>query len=208
VGGSMKKEEFLKIAQNHEYEIKEYKKGEFIYSQGWNNKVGYILEGEVLPAKHLSERIIRLPINFVVGEFIGINLYFFDHQNSNYFDVIAKVDNTKILFLEKELFEKLLKKEEFLKMLIYDNEKFALTTIALTVYLSFGPIGYFAYLINLEEVDGVVYFDRFLDYCEYVNINKTRLYEISNKLEKEELIKRGKKSIEIIDLEGLKKYYE
>jgi len=204
----MKKEEFLKIAKNNEYEIKEYKKGEFLYSSGWDRKIGYIMEGEVISAKHVNDRILRFPVKFVVGEFVGVNLYFFDSYNRNFFDFIATKEDTKVIFFEKELFEKLLKEKQFLEMLVYDNEKFALNTIALVIYMAHGPIGYFAYLLDLEEDNGKVYYDRFLDYCDYLNINKTRLYEISSNLEKKGIIKKEKKYIEILDSDKLMEYYD
>ncbi|MCK5780793.1 MAG: hypothetical protein KAH04_07205 [Psychrilyobacter sp.] len=204
----MNREEFLKIAKNNEYEIKEYKKGEFLYSSGWDRKIGYIMEGEVMSAKHLDERILRFPIKSLKGEFIGVNLFFFDSSNSNYFDFISNADNTKIIFFNNELFEKLIEEKWFLKMLVYDNEKIAQNTIALAVFLARGPLGYLVYLFDLEEDNGKVYFDRYLDYCDYLNINKTRLYEITKKLEQEKIIKKERKYVEILDIEKLREYYE
>ncbi|UUV19629.1 hypothetical protein NRK67_09410 [Fusobacteria bacterium ZRK30] len=204
----MNKEDFFKTAKNDEYQIKTFKKGEFIYTSGWDRKVGYILNGEVLVSKHLSERIILYPIGFKSGEFMGINLYFFDSNNDNVFDCLAKYDDTKIAFLEKKLFEKLLERADFLKMLIYDNEKIILNAIGLTMFLAHGPLGYFAYILDITAIEDKVFYERFLDYCDYLNINKTRLYEITNELIEEQVIVKERKYIEIIDRDRLREYFE
>lgn len=204
----MNKEEFFKTAKNGEYQIKNFKKGEFIYTSGWDRKVGYILNGEVLVSKHLSERIILYPIGFKSGEFMGINLYFFDVNNDHVFDCIAKYDDTKIAFLEKKLFEKLLERADFLKMLIYDNEKIILNAIGLTMFLAHGPLGYFAYILDITAIGDKVFYERFLDYCDYLNINKTRLYEITNELIEKEVIVKERKYIKLIDRERLRELFE
>jgi hypothetical protein len=204
----LNKEEFFKIAKNDEYQIKTFKKGEFIYTSGWDRKVGYILNGEVLVSKHFSERTILYPIGFKSGEFMGINLYFFDSNNDNFFDCLAKYDDTKVAFLEKELFERLLDRHDFLKMLIYDNEKIILNTIGLTMFLAHGPLGYFAYILDITAREDKVFYERFLDYCDYLNINKTRLYEITNELIEEKVIIKERKYIEIIERDRLKRYFE
>lgn len=207
-GDKLNKEEFFKIAKNYEYQIKTFKKGEFIYTSGWDRKVGYILSGEVLASKHLSERIILYPIGFKSGEFMGINLYFFDANNDNVFDCLAKYDDTKVVFLENKLLEKLLDRADFLKMLVYDNEKIILNTIALTMFLAYGPLGYFAYILDITAVGNRVFYERFLDYCDYLNINKTRLYEITNELIEKQIITKEKKYIEIIDRDRLREFFE
>lgn len=204
----MKKKEFLKISKGEEYTIKTFKKGEFIYASGWNTKVGYILSGEVLASKYFSEKVILYPIGFETGDFIGINLYFFDLENDSYFDFIAKLDNTKVAFLENPLFEKLLKKTDFIRTLVENNKKIISNTLALTTFLMYGAIGYFAYILYFTRDKEKVYFDRFLDYCDYLNVNKSRLYEITQRLIKEGIITKEKNYINILDLNKLKHYFE
>ena len=204
----MKRKEFLEVIKESEYQIKTFKKGEFIYTTGWDRKVGYIFSGEVLASKHFSGKVILYPIGFKAEDFIGINLYFLDPKNDSFFDFIAKLDGTKIAFLEKPLFEKLLKKTEFIKILVENNKKIICNTLALTTFLIYGAIGYFTYILYHTRDEEKVYFDRFLDYCDYLNINKSRLYEITNRLIKEGVINKKKKCINILDLNKLKYYFE
>jgi hypothetical protein len=204
----MVKEDIFKLAKPSEYIIKTFKKDEFIYPYGWDKKVGYVLSGKVMIFKHFTTKSITYPCEYQTGELVGMGFYFFDNENKYAFDFKAKTDNTEIAFLKESLVIKLLQRKDFLELILRLNEKKELNSVGLTIFLMFGPLGYFAYILVLKNKNGIVKFDRFLDYCDYLNVNKSRLYDMTNKLIGENIIEKNNKEIKILNMKKLKEYFE
>ena len=66
----------------------------------------------------------------------------------------------------------------------------------------------FAYLLYINSIDQKVFFFKYTDFANILNISSTMLYKLSNKLEEEEIIAKNLKYVEILDLEKLMECFE
>lgn len=200
--------EFLSEDEIEALEILTFTREEYIYTSTERIRVGYVLSGGVKILKNSLDKEYLSSEKFVAGSFVGLNLYLHGALEGVGLDFLADSDDTRIIFFTRECVEKLLKNPRFIRRVMDESYRaLANETKALGTAFLYGPLGHFAYILDTTQCKSMVHFERFLDYCNYLNINKTRLYEISNKLSRDGAIKKEKNYIKILDNKKLRSYF-
>ncbi|MBP2655131.1 MAG: Crp/Fnr family transcriptional regulator [Firmicutes bacterium] len=186
----------------NEIPIVNYKRGQYITRSDENfTEIFFILDGNVK-----VECITEYGKSFLVdelskNEFVGKFSYMYEQ---NLFCDIKATSNASLLKINNETFDKLQKNPEFLKMFLYkiSNRIYHMYKKLMMKNL-FSLEELFAFYLLKSSEEGIFNFKSTSDLCNIFPISRKGLYNVINKLVKEELIRKEKNSIVILNKKKL-----
>jgi CRP-like cAMP-binding protein len=186
----------------NEIPIVNYKKGQYITRSDENfTEIFFVLDGNVK-----VECITEYGKSFLVdelskNEFVGKFSYMYEQ---NLFCDIKATSNASLLKINNEIFNKLQKNPEFLKIFLYktSNRIYHMYKKLMMKNL-FSLEELFAFYLLKSSEDEIFKFKSTSDLCNIFPISRKGLYNVINKFVKEDLIRKEKKSIIILDKKKL-----
>lgn len=187
--------------------IKEYTKGEFLLTID-EHKILYILEGTVYLIRYHGDKKIIHPYFFKKHQFVGVNMYL--QKDIKDWEIEAATDKVRVVVLEEKLLEEHVLNNAKLLRLILEKSAAVLRQGMRGFFIrsSGGAKVFFAFLLINNSVEGKMYFLRYTDVADVLNVSKSMLYKLTGELIDEGCIEKDRNCITILDEEKLKGYYE
>lgn len=189
--------EYIKDYLN-EISIIQVKKGEYItHSSESLEEIFFILDGKIK-----VECITKSGRSFLIdevskGDFVGKISYMY--EENLYCDITARTDAT-LLKITKDIFEKLEKNPEFLKIFLFKTSKRIYCMYKkLMIKNLFKSEEIFAYYILNNSKDNIFKFKSMYSLCEILSISRKNLYNIINNLIQKGYIQKEKNQLIIIN---------
>ncbi|MBP2650519.1 MAG: Crp/Fnr family transcriptional regulator [Firmicutes bacterium] len=188
----------------NEISIVNYKKGQYITRSDENfNEIFFVLAGNVR-----VECVTEYGKSFLVdelseNEFVGKFSYMYEQ---NLCCDIKAITNVVLLKINKDIFDKLQKNPEFLKVFLYKTSNrmyYMYKKLMMKNLFSLEEI--FAFYLLKNSGSDIFKFKSIHDLSNIFPISRKGLYNVINKLIKKRFIKKEKNSIIIIDKEELLK---
>lgn len=193
-----------------DYITKECHKGIIFNDEIDGEKIFFIVKGTILASILYKDREILSPYFYQKNNFLGLIFLFEDYQLIPHIQLFSPDDNLKILEIDVEQLKAALAKDPAFHVLLLEEHLNVFRYVyTISIILTCGGTkAAFAYLLYINSIDQKVFFFKYTDFANILNISSTMLYKLSNKLEEEGIISKNLKYVEILDLEKLRECFE
>lgn len=193
-----------------DYVTREFSKGIIFNDEIDSKKIFFIVEGTILTSLLYKDREILSPYFYKKNNFLGLIFLFEDYQLIPHIQLFSPADNLKVLEIDvKQLKASLAKDPAFHVLLLEEHLDVFCYVYTISIILTCGGTkAAFAYLLYINSIDQKVFFFKYTDFANILNISSTMLYKLSNKLEEEGIIAKNLKYVEILDTKKLMECFE
>lgn len=193
-----------------DYVTKELSKGIIFNDEIHGKKIFFIVEGTVLASILYKDREILSPYFFKKNNFLGLIFLFKDYHLIPHLQLSSPADTLKIIEIDVEKLKiALIKDPAFHVLLLEEHLKIFRDLYTVSLILTCGGNkAAFTYLLYINSIDQKVFFFKYTDFANILNISSTMLYKLSNKLEEEGIIIKKRKYVQILDPEKLTQCFE
>lgn len=187
--------------------VREYHRGEFLLTIE-EHKIVYILEGTVYAIRYHGDKKIINPYFFNKNQLVGVNMYL--QKKIKDWEMVAASKKVKAVVLDEKLLEgHLLNNAKILRFILEKSAGVMRRGMRGFFIRSHGGAKvFFAFLLISNSVEGKMYFLKYTDIADVLNVGKSMLYKLTGELIEEGCIKKEKNYITILDKEKLMEYYE
>jgi len=187
--------------------IREYHRGEFLLTID-EHKIVYILEGTVYAVRYYGGKKTINPYFFNKNQFIGVNMYL--QKDIRDWEMVAASKTVRAVVLDEKLLEEHLLNDVKILRFILERGAGAIRRGMRGSFIraNGGAKVFFAFLLISNSVDRKMYFWKYGDIADVLNVGKSMLYKLTGELTEEGCIKKEKNCITILDEEKLKEYYK
>lgn len=189
---------------------KEFSKGIIFNDEIEDEKIFFIVEGTILASILYKDREILSPYFYKKNNFLGLIFLFEDYHLIPHIQLFSPDDNLKVLEIDAEQLRAALAKDPAFHVLLLEEHLKVFRDIYTVSLISTcgGTKAAFAYLLYINSIEQKVFFFKYTDFANMLNISSTMLYKLSNKLEEEGIIVKNLKYVEILDTKKLMECFE